>query len=110
MLIPVVPYQPRWPDDFRAFASRLNVAFAPAALRIDHIGSTSVEGLAAKSVIDIQVTVESLTVVSRLVDRVVAQGFVHRDATDRDRPPPWETDGPAEWNKAYFRTSDSAPT
>jgi dephospho-CoA kinase len=86
MLIPVVPYQARWTEDFQAFARKLNNAFGREALRIDHIGSTAVEGLAAKSVIDIQVTVASLSVVSGLVARVVDQGFVQQKAIDRDRP------------------------
>jgi GrpB-like predicted nucleotidyltransferase (UPF0157 family) len=110
MLIPVVPYQARWTEDFQAFARKLNPAFGREALRIDHIGSTAVEGLAAKSVIDIQVTVASLSVVSGLVTRIVDQGFVHEDAIDRDRPPPWEAERPVEWRKVYFRTVEGAPT
>jgi GrpB-like predicted nucleotidyltransferase (UPF0157 family) len=109
MLIPVIPYQSRWADDFRRFADALGEALGSAALRIDHIGSTSVEGLAAKPIIDIQVTVESLTVVSEVSSRTVAAGFVRREEIDRDRPPPWEVNAPEEWRKAYFRTVDGAP-
>ena len=109
MLMPVIPYATRWPEDFRRIAEALRSAFGPAALRIDHIGSTSVEGLAAKSIIDIQVTVEVLEAVSEVSSRVVAAGFIHRAEIDRDRPPPWEADTFAEWRKAYFRTVDGAP-
>jgi GrpB-like predicted nucleotidyltransferase (UPF0157 family) len=109
MLIPVVPYQSRWADDFRRLAGALRDALASTALQIDHIGSTSVEGLAAKPIIDIQVTVESLSTVSEVSSRVVAAGFIFREENDRDRPPPWERDTPAEWKKLYFRTADGAP-
>jgi GrpB-like predicted nucleotidyltransferase (UPF0157 family) len=110
MLMPVIPYDACWAQDFRRVAEALRSAFGPVALRIDHIGSTSVEGLAAKSIIDIQVTVESLAAVSEVLSRVVAAGFIYRAEIDRDRPPPWEADAPAEWRKAYFRSVDGAST
>lgn len=109
MLIPVVPYQPRWADQFTDFAHKLRESFGRTAHRIDHIGSTAVEGLAAKSVIDIQVTVASLSVVPDVSPGVIAQGFIFLEAIDSDRPPPWETDAREEWRKAYFRTPDGAP-
>jgi GrpB-like predicted nucleotidyltransferase (UPF0157 family) len=59
-LIEILEYQPRWPEEFRVIGSRLREALGDAALRIDHIGSTSVAGLAAKDVIDVQVTVADL--------------------------------------------------
>jgi len=56
-LIEIVDYDPRWPDLFRAYRVDLAAALGPSALRIDHVGSTAVPGLAAKPVIDIQVAV-----------------------------------------------------
>jgi DNA-3-methyladenine glycosylase I len=53
----LVPYDPAWPARFVALRDRLAVALGPVGLRIDHIGSTAVPGLAAKDVIDIQVIV-----------------------------------------------------
>ena len=50
--VEVVPYDPRWPERFREEAARLRQALGDVALRIDHIGSTAVPGLAAKPVID----------------------------------------------------------
>jgi GrpB-like predicted nucleotidyltransferase (UPF0157 family) len=58
--IVVVPYDPGWPGEFRGYAVRLREALGPLALRIDHVGSTSVPGLAAKPIVDIQVSVRSL--------------------------------------------------
>lgn len=50
-------YDPAWPLQFTDWQSRIAVALGPVALRIEHVGSTSVPSLAAKPVIDIQVTV-----------------------------------------------------
>ena len=56
----IVPYDARWPNAFAAEAVRLRNALGPLALRIDHNGSTSIPGLAAKAIIDIQISVAVL--------------------------------------------------
>ena len=53
-------YNPEWPKEFDVLRSDLSAVLGPLALRIDHIGSTSVPGLGAKDIIDIQVTVADL--------------------------------------------------
>jgi GrpB-like predicted nucleotidyltransferase (UPF0157 family) len=58
--IEVVPYDERWPALFAEWRDTLRSALGDAALRIDHIGSTSVPGLEAKAVIDIQVSVRDI--------------------------------------------------
>jgi GrpB-like predicted nucleotidyltransferase (UPF0157 family) len=55
--IEVVPYDPAWPRLFAAEEARIRAALGTAALLIEHVGSTSVLGLAAKPVIDIQLAV-----------------------------------------------------
>jgi GrpB-like predicted nucleotidyltransferase (UPF0157 family) len=52
-LIPLVDYDPRWPDLFQREADRIRTALGRRALRIEHAGSTSVPGLVAKPVVDI---------------------------------------------------------
>jgi hypothetical protein len=59
-MIIVAPYDPAWPEQFAAEAEGIRKVFGNLALRIEHVGSTSVPGLAAKPVIDIQVSVLSL--------------------------------------------------
>jgi len=56
----IVPYDPAWPDLFAQTARPLRLALGETALRIDHIGSTSIPGLDAKPVIDIQISVAAL--------------------------------------------------
>ena len=55
-LIVISPYDPQWPLEFRQLGTPLRAALGDLALRVDHIGSTSVPGLAAKDVIDVQIT------------------------------------------------------
>lgn len=55
--VEVVPYDPAWAAAFSAWRERLAGALGAVAIRIEHVGSTAVEGLAAKPVIDIMVTV-----------------------------------------------------
>ena len=50
---------PTWPQQYARLAARIRHALAPADLRIDHVGSTAVPGLAGQDVIDVQVTVPS---------------------------------------------------
>ncbi len=71
--IQIVAYQPEWPDEFAAIASSLHAALGTLALRIDHIGSTSVPGLAAKDIIDVQVTVADFT--PELEERFARAGY-----------------------------------
>jgi GrpB-like predicted nucleotidyltransferase (UPF0157 family) len=56
----IIPYQNSWPAEFNQIGGYLRRGLGNLGLRIDHIGSTAVPGLAAKDVIDIQVTVAGL--------------------------------------------------
>lgn len=56
-VIKIVPYSQNWPIQFQNHAKRIKNALGSVALRIEHIGSTSVEELAAKPIIDILVVI-----------------------------------------------------
>jgi GrpB-like predicted nucleotidyltransferase (UPF0157 family) len=56
--ISIVPYDHSWPAMFERHRERIEKALGRQALRIDHIGSTAVVGLAAKPIIDIDLSVE----------------------------------------------------
>jgi GrpB-like predicted nucleotidyltransferase (UPF0157 family) len=58
--IEVVPYDPAWIDRFAAYRRRLADELGSVAVRIEHVGSTAVPGLAAKPIVDIQVSVDDL--------------------------------------------------
>src|SRR5262245_52490851 len=71
----IVPYQPHWVDDFTQIATHIRGLVGDAAIRIDHIGSTAIPGLAAKDVIDMQLTVSDLDNSARLTDPLRVAGF-----------------------------------
>ena len=60
MRVVVVPYDDRWPDQFARLRDELTAALVGVdVVAIEHVGSTSVPGLAAKPIIDVDVVVES---------------------------------------------------
>jgi putative glutamine amidotransferase len=73
----IVDYDPAWPAMFEREAAAIGAALGELAVRIDHVGSTSVPRLAAKPVIDIQVSVISLTPRAGIVDPLVGLGYRH---------------------------------
>lgn len=73
--IVVVPYDLTWPVRFRIEARLLRVALSALQPAIEHIGSTSVTGLAAKPVIDMLVGVPSLEAIGAYVDRLSDFGY-----------------------------------
>jgi GrpB-like predicted nucleotidyltransferase (UPF0157 family) len=101
----IVEYHNDWPARFEQFAARLRDALGPLALRIDHIGSTSVPGLCAKDVIDVQVTVDALDT-RELTPAMERAGFRSRPGIVGDHRPPGASEDPDDWRKLYFDTED----
>ena len=73
----LVPYDPAWPGLFDLRAEEIRRALGDIAVRVEHVGSTSVSGLAAKPVIDIQVSVQRLFPRAEYVEPLVALGYRH---------------------------------
>lgn len=71
-------YDPQWTRLFRTAASDLRMALGAVALRIDHVGSTSVPGLDAKPAIDVQVSVSALDPSASFLEPLVALGYRYR--------------------------------
>lgn len=92
----IVDYDASWPLRFAELGKRLRGALGTAAVRIDHIGSTAVPGLAAKPIIDIQVSVASLEPVDAFRRPLEQGGFM------------WRPDNP-ERTKRYFRERPGEP-
>lgn len=100
--IEIVPYDAGWPREFREVGGALRDALGDLALRIDHIGSTSVPGLAAKDVIDVQVTVRELDGAA-IAAALAPLGYTPWEGIARDHVPPGcEGDAEDEWLKLYF--------
>lgn len=88
--VEIVDYDPAWPAQFATLGGVLREVLGDAAARIDHIGSTSVPGLAAKPVIDVQISVRSFEPLDAFKAPLEGIGLVHR----ADNP---------ELTKRYFR-------
>jgi GrpB-like predicted nucleotidyltransferase (UPF0157 family) len=83
--ITVVPYDDGWPDHYSGVEARVRAALGDRVLGLQHIGSTSVPGLAAKPVIDADLTVADSADESSYVPELEAAGF-----NLRIREPEWE--------------------
>lgn len=101
MKVRLEPYDPQWPHDFEALRTMLSSALGDLAVRIDHIGSTSVPGLGAKDCIDIQVTVDSLDAADEITRVFRSIGFAKQPWGTDHEPAGWTGDG-AEWSKLVF--------
>jgi GrpB-like predicted nucleotidyltransferase (UPF0157 family) len=100
---PVASVSPKfsWAEEFHSLGQTLRNCLGDLALRIDHIGSTSVPGLAAKDVIDLQVTVADLDL-TRLQPAFELAGFEHHADNPGDHRPPGSNGSNQDWAKLYF--------
>jgi GrpB-like predicted nucleotidyltransferase (UPF0157 family) len=95
-VVEIVPYDPIWPTRFAQLGRELRAGLGTTALRIDHIGSTSIPGLAAKPIIDIQISVASFEPLDAYRLPLERIGYVFRaDNTER--------------TKRYFREAPGTP-
>jgi GrpB-like predicted nucleotidyltransferase (UPF0157 family) len=76
--IVIVDYDPAWPKRFRQEAAKIRSALGEDALHIEHIGSTSVPGLAAKPIVDILLVVEDSSDEASYVPALEEAGYVLR--------------------------------
>lgn len=90
-----------WANQFESIAGDIRALISTADLRIDHIGSTSVTGLSAKDIIDIQITVEDLNE-SSIVSNLSEAGYQYRQDIYHDNLVGLSSDSP-ELQKKYFR-------
>ena len=74
--IQVADYDPEWPRLFQREAQRINEVLGQRVVRLEHIGSTSVPGLAAKPIIDILLVVPDSSDEPSYVPDLEAAGYV----------------------------------
>ncbi len=111
----VVAADPTWTAQGRRVIERLKTACGHNALRVDHIGSTAVPWLDAKDVIDVQVTVSSLTVADQIAEALTNAGYlrIRRITADVAKPDARSTvaefdhtNDPALWQKRIHASAD----
>ena len=82
----VLPYDPSWKSDFEAIKRELEGAIGEWSVSIEHVGSTSVEGMSAKPCIDIDVVIRDYTVFDAVVQGLASIGYIHEgDLGIKDR-------------------------
>lgn len=94
--VEIVAYDPAWSARFASLGRALRAELGEVACRIDHIGSTSVPGLAAKPIVDLQVSVGSFEPLDAFRQPLERLGWVYR-ASNTER------------TKRYFREPPGQP-
>ncbi len=84
-LIEIVDYDPSWPAAYESWRERISGALASSALAIEHVGSTSVPGLPAKAIIDVQVSLADLADEDAYVPQLAEVGLQLRSRDDYHR-------------------------
>jgi GrpB-like predicted nucleotidyltransferase (UPF0157 family) len=100
-MVEIITYQERWPGEFQEIAQEIRAGVGNLALRIDHIGSTSVLGLAAKDIIDIQITVAALD--DEFNSAMEVLGYKQPEGIWPDHCPQTVEFNETEWEKWFFR-------
>lgn len=107
--VEIVDYDPKWPSRFLVIADKISSALGDQGVQVDHIGSTSVPGLAAKDRIDIQITIptDDPDYISIISKKLVEHGF-NEPLSLYDHKPPGDDSTPEQWQKFYIRGDNLA--
>ena len=82
----VLPYDESWKSSFEAIKKEIERAIGDLIIGIEHVGSTSVEGMSAKPCIDIDVVIEDYGKFDAVVRGLAAIGYIHEgDLGIKDR-------------------------
>jgi GrpB-like predicted nucleotidyltransferase (UPF0157 family) len=82
----VLPYDIAWQSAFQKIKSEIEEAVGDLIIGVEHVGSTSVEGMSAKPCIDIDVIIKDDSVFSAVADRLKTIGYIHEgDLGIKDR-------------------------
>ncbi len=76
-LVVVLPYDEQWRQDFLKIKAELTNTLGQLTIGIEHVGSTSVQGLSAKPIIDIDVVIKDYTVLEDVVSVLREIGYQH---------------------------------
>ena len=91
----VLPYDAAWKSAFEAIRDEIEAALGDLIIGIEHVGSTSVEGMSAKPCIDMDVIIKDYSVFDEIVRKLGAIGYIHEgDLGIKDREAFKYTDKP----------------
>ena len=84
--VTVLPYDSSWGTAFEEIKKEIESAIGDLVIGIEHVGSTSVEGLSAKPIIDLDVVIKDYSVFDAIVSRLETIGYIHEgDLGIKDR-------------------------
>ena len=75
--VTVLPYDSTWKSAFEAIKKEIEGAAGDLILGVEHVGSTSVEGMSAKPCIDLDVVIRDASVLEAVIARLAAIGYIH---------------------------------
>ncbi len=82
----VLPYDKAWKSAFEEIKKEIESAIGDLIIKIEHVGSTSVEGMSAKPIIDIDVVIKDYSVFETVVQKLKTIGYIHEgDLGIKDR-------------------------
>ena len=82
----VLPYDNNWKNDYNNIKKELEAVLKDLIIGIEHVGSTSVEGLSSKPCIDIDIIIKDYTVFNIVVEKLKIIGYIHKgDLGIKDR-------------------------
>ena len=93
--VTVLPYDEAWKTAFDAINTEIECAIGELILGIEHVGSTSVEGMSAKPCIDLDVIIKDSSMLDDVIERLAEIGYIHEgDLGIKDREAFKYTDKP----------------
>ncbi|AAU17034.1 conserved hypothetical protein [Bacillus cereus E33L] len=76
--ITIEEYNIKWESEFNKLQTLINDVMEGSTLSIEHVGSTSIKGLAAKPVLDIDIVIEDYEIFPKVVTKLEAIGYYHQ--------------------------------
>jgi dephospho-CoA kinase len=103
----LVAYDDLWPSAAARLIGRISPALGDRAVAVEHIGSTSVPGMTAKDVVDLQIEVRRLSDADapEFVKALTDKGFPRSEGNNEDTVHPWAPDQ-SSWRKRFHGSAD----
>jgi GrpB-like predicted nucleotidyltransferase (UPF0157 family) len=98
----LVAYDPRWARRGAELVDDIRKRIGPGALRVEHIGSTAIPGMAAKPTFDLRVSVAALGPCAGIIDAALAPLGLVRRPWEQDHVPAGIDDDPRRWSKRLW--------
>jgi GrpB-like predicted nucleotidyltransferase (UPF0157 family) len=95
-------YDPQWARQGALLCAQLKTLLGSSAARVEHIGSTAIAGMAAKPILDLQVSVADLAQAQAAFDEPLAAIGLDRMRWEADHIPAGYPHEPDRWRKRLW--------